>query len=90
MIIMRLIVKKAKYGIVMRCFFLAIACMLLIPLYSYADTKNGESSDVSDMPVHKSRLKTIIVDDYYPYTFVNQNGGSLKSMWTHGIWHVMP
>jgi len=71
---MRLVSKKGKYGTVKRYFLLATVCMLLIPLYSYGDTKNGEQSDVSDMPVHKRQLKTIIVDNYYPYTFVNQNG----------------
>lgn len=55
---MRLVSKKAKYGTVIRYFFLATVCILLIPLYSYGDTKNGEQSDVSDMSVQKKVLKT--------------------------------
>lgn len=71
---MAAVVKNSKYVTVIRYFLLATVCMLLIPLYSYGDKKNGEQSDVSDMPVHKKVLKTIIVDNYHPYTFVNQNG----------------
>jgi ABC-type amino acid transport substrate-binding protein len=68
------VAKNAKYGTAIRHFLLAAICVLLIPLYSHGDTKNGEQPDVSNTPIQKKFLKTIIVDDYYPYTFVNQNG----------------
>ncbi|MBT3257694.1 MAG: transporter substrate-binding domain-containing protein [Deltaproteobacteria bacterium] len=65
---------NSKHGIVKRCFFLAAISMLLIPLYSYGDTKNREQSDARDTLIQEKQLTTIIVDNYYPYTFVNQNG----------------
>jgi len=68
------VAKNAKYGTAIRHFLLAAICVLLIPLYSHGDTKNGEQPDVGNTPIQKKFLKTIIVDDYYPYTFVNQNG----------------
>ena len=43
-------------------------CMLFIPLNSYGDAIVGGT------PFQKKQLNTIIVDNYYPYTFVNQNG----------------
>jgi signal transduction histidine kinase len=48
--------------------------MILLPLYTYGEAKNGEQPHVSDVSVHKKVLKTIIVDNYSPYTFVNQSG----------------
>ena len=71
---MPLVSMNSKYGTVIRYFLLAAVCMLLLPLFSYGDIKNGGQPDVSDTPIHKKQLKTIIVDNYYPYTFVNQNG----------------
>jgi len=71
---MSLFAKNSELGTTIGYFFLATVCMLLIPLYSYGDTKNGGESDVIDTAIQKRQLKTIIVDNYYPYTFVNQNG----------------
>ena len=68
------VTRNSKYNTAIRSFLLAAACMLLLPLYTYGETKNGEQPHVSDVPVHKKVLKTIIVDNYSPYTFVNQNG----------------
>ncbi|MCP4579292.1 MAG: transporter substrate-binding domain-containing protein [Deltaproteobacteria bacterium] len=68
------VTRNSKYKIAIRFFLLAAVCMLLLPLYTYGETKNGEQPHVSDVPVHKKVLKTIIVDNYSPYTFVNQNG----------------
>ena len=68
------VTRNSKYNTAIRSFLLAAACMLLLPLYTYGETKNGERPHVSDVPVHKKVLKTIIVDNYSPYTFVNQNG----------------
>ena len=68
------VTRNSKYNTAIRSFLLAAACMLLLPLYTYGETKNGEQPHVSDVPVHKKVLKTIIVDNYSPYTFVNQSG----------------
>jgi len=68
------VTRNSKYNTAIRFFLLAAACMLLLPLYTYGETKNGEQPHVSDVPVHKKVLKTIIVDNYSPYTFVNQSG----------------
>ena len=65
---------NSKYNTAKRVFLFAVACMLLLPAYTYGETKKGEQSKVSDIPGHKKTLKTIIVDNYYPYTFVNENG----------------
>ena len=71
---MLLVSMNSKYGNVIRYFLFTTVCMFLLPLFSYGDIKNGKQSDVSDTPIQKKQLKTIIVDNYYPYTFVNQNG----------------
>ena len=68
------VTRNSKYNTAIRFFFLAAACMILLPLYTYGEAKNGEQPHVSDVSVHKKVLKTIIVDNYSPYTFVNQNG----------------
>ena len=68
------VTRNSKYNTAIRFFFLAAACMILLPLYTYGEAKNGEHPHVSDVSVHKKVLKTIIVDNYSPYTFVNQNG----------------
>jgi len=67
--------KPAMYrgGTVLRS--LGLACLLLSILVTYSqayDSKNSlalSASDSTDRP-----LKTIIVPDYYPYTFVNERG----------------
>ncbi|MBT3259067.1 MAG: transporter substrate-binding domain-containing protein [Deltaproteobacteria bacterium] len=68
------VTRNSKYNTAIRFFFLAAACMILLPLYTYGEAKNGEQPHVSDVSVHKKVLKTIIVDNYSPYTFVNQSG----------------
>lgn len=64
----------SKQGIVAKSFLVAIVFMLLTPLYSLGDIENEGQSAVNGMPIPKKRVKTIIVDDYHPYTFVNKNG----------------
>ena len=68
------VTRNSKYNTAIRFFFLAAACMILLPLYTYGEAKNGEQPHVSDVSVHKKVLNTIIVDNYSPYTFVNQSG----------------
>ena len=43
-------------------------CIFFSPFNSHAQVTIGNP------PLQKSSLSTIIVDDYYPYAFVNQNG----------------
>ena len=62
----------SKHVIVIQCIFLAIICIFSIPSSSHGDTKNGTQTNESGLPIQKKLLKTIIVDNYYPYTYVNQ------------------
>ena len=68
------VTRNSRFNAAIKFFFLAAGCIFLAPLYTYGDTKNGAQSGAGDMPDHKNAMKTIIVDNYYPYTFVNQNG----------------
>ena len=57
------------YGRTILKYFLFFAvCILFSPFNSHAQVTIGNA------PLQKSSLNTIIVDDYYPYTFINQNG----------------
>ena len=59
------------YGRTILKYFLFFAvCILFPPLNSHAQTVTV----TENAPHQKKQLNTIIVDDYYPYTFVNQNG----------------
>lgn len=56
----------------MQYFLLVVIFVFSIPLYVYGSINNREQSRANGISIKKKQLKTIIVDQYYPYTFVNQ------------------
>ena len=62
------IVTRSIYGSTLKHLFLFAVCMLFFPFNSHAQTITGNAFH------QKKQLNTIIVDNYAPYTFVNQNG----------------
>ncbi len=58
----------------MRTLFSFIVLFFLLPSYPYGSLVYGEHTDTIASSLHNKQLQTIIVDHYYPYTFVNQDG----------------
>ncbi len=56
----------------MTCRLKIILSLFIILVFSSALA--GEKQPKSSVSIHGQKLKTIIVDEYYPYTFVNKEG----------------
>ncbi len=55
-------------------FFLLLLLLFVSPAYPYNQTQDSKNVNNKPRSLKKERLKTIIVDNYYPYTFVNEDG----------------